>query len=91
MSVDVLLDDGVEPGEAEKGAQEEDKKTKGRQFIPIFWRRNILIVLAALAIGFLIGACVVVFSKTSTYHLRSLDDLDESTIDPDTEQIFSFE
>lgn len=91
VSVDFLLDDGAEPGEEEKRTQAGDEKNKGRQSVPVSWRRDILLILVALVIGFLIGACVIAFSKNSTPPIKSLDDLEASTIDPDTEQIFSFE
>ena len=91
VSVDILLNDGADPEEAEEGAREEVHTTERRPSMSVPRKWVIFIALAALMIGIFIGVCAAAFRGNDARSMKNLDELDESTIAPGTEQIFSFE
>jgi len=93
VSVDFLLDDSAEPGEEETARPEplETKEDGHVLSIPRKW--VISLVAAVLLIGIGIGIAIAVFGWNGNSDRVSgdLDALDESTIAPTTEDVFSLE
>ena len=93
VSVDFLLDDKDEPGEAEVAHPESPEAKKDRHVLSIPRKWGIFLVAAVLLIGVLVGIAIAVlgWNGNSDPVSGDLDALDESTIAPTTEDVFSLE
>ena len=78
VSVDFLLDDGAEPGEAEKGEQRSDGKANSLQASLILKKRVMVMILAALIIGIGIGVAITTWREGHTGDIPFTGELEQS-------------